>query len=146
MTDRVSKAVRSRSMAGVRTANTKPELIVRRYLRRAGVHFRGNVRGLPGRPDLVLPRHKIAVFVHGCFWHQHPGCPRSNRPTSNETFWNDKLSANVTRDARVASRLRRDGWHVFKVWSCAIDERKLESLVRRIRSVQLRALRSTPRR
>ena len=91
-------------------------------LHRMGYRFRLHVRDLPGRPDIVLPRHKRVVLVHGCFWHGHKGCRRAARPSSNTEFWNEKLSANQERDAKNLRKLRRLGWRVLVVWECQTRE------------------------
>lgn len=119
MTDRVSRAARSAMMAAVRGKNTEPEKLVRSILFRAGYRFRLHRRDLPGCPDIVLPRYRIAVFVHGCFWHGHD-CRRGKLPATNTDFWRSKLKGNAARDAANAARLKEAGWHVFVVWTCRI--------------------------
>lgn len=121
-------------MSGIRGKNTKPELIVRRFLHAAGFRFRLHVRQLPGNPDIVLPRYRAAIFVHGCFWHQHPGCRFAYTPKSNAEFWLAKLNGNVQRDSTKKSLLKAAGWHVHTVWECEIaEEARLSRLVRAIR-------------
>lgn len=120
MTDRVTPAERSRMMAAVRGTDTEPELYVRRKLFAAGFRFRLHVAGLPGRPDIVLPRYETAVFVHGCFWHGH-ACPRGRRPTTNTGFWNAKLDANVRRDNRNRAALKASGWRPIVIWQCELQ-------------------------
>ena len=115
--DIVDSATRSRMMASIRNRDTKPELIVRRYLHRLGFRYRLHAK-LPGRPDLVLPKHKTVVFVHGCFWHRHEQCRFATVPKSNIQFWQQKLSANVLRDERNTAKLRELGWRVIVVWEC----------------------------
>lgn len=105
-------------MAGIRGRDTLPEMRVRRYLHAAGLRFRLHSRRLPGRPDVVLPRHKAAVFVHGCFWHRHPGCPYATTPSTREAFWSSKFEANVARDARTANDVRVAGWTPLVIWEC----------------------------
>lgn len=109
-------------MSRVRGKNTKPELIVRSLLYRMGYRFRLHRRDLPGNPDIVLPKHKKVVFVHGCFWHGHKGCPRAKRPGTNKAFWNEKLSKNIERDKRYLKELRRLGWEPLVVWGCQIKD------------------------
>jgi DNA mismatch endonuclease (patch repair protein) len=113
---------RSRVMAAVRSTDTEPELRVRRLLHRLGYRFRLHRRDLPGRPDIVLPKWRAVLFVHGCFWHQHPGCPRAARPTSNVEFWNRKLDRNVRRDQENRRALEEAGWCVLTIWECLADE------------------------
>lgn len=119
MTDTVDPATRSRMMAGIRGRNTKPEVKVRKALHALGFRFARNSKGLPGRPDLVLPRWKVAVFVNGCFWHWH-GCHLSRIPASNAEFWLAKLTGNRARDVRVVSQLLGNGWRVLTVWECSL--------------------------
>jgi len=118
MPDQFDTATRSMVMRKVRQENTAPEMIVRRALHRMGYRFRLHRRDLPGRPDIVLTKHKAVVFVHGCFWHGHPGCRRAARPASNAAFWNDKLDRNIERDRKVVAALERAGWRVLIVWEC----------------------------
>ncbi len=118
-------------MSGIRGRNTKPEMIVRSHLHRRGLRFRIK-SSLPGKPDLVFPKYKAVVFVHGCFWHRHPGCPFTTTPASNCQFWLDKFEANVVRDAHVKLLLRRLKWRHFIVWECQLDQRRLDSLLRKI--------------
>jgi DNA mismatch endonuclease, patch repair protein len=135
MADIVDRKTRSRMMAGIRGRDTKPELRVRRYLHRAGLRFRLHDRRLPGRPDIVLPRFRTVVFVHGCFWHQHPGCRFAYMPTSNRQFWQEKLSRNVNRDRERQANLASVGWRVIVVWECETkSEDHLTEVARIIRS------------
>ncbi len=133
MIDVVDQATRSRMMSGIREKNTKPERVVRSFLHRAGLRFRLHAE-LPGKPDVVLPRCHTVVFVHGCFWHRHAGCKYATTPGSNVAFWQEKFAANKRRDAVVKRRLRRLGWQVHVVWSCQLNQRKMEALVAQIRS------------
>lgn len=105
-------------MANVRSANTKPEMIVRRVAHGLGYRYRLHVRSLPGSPDLVFPRKKKVIFVHGCFWHRHDGCSRMTFPKTRADYWNAKFSANVARDAVQATALRELGWSVLTIWEC----------------------------
>lgn len=139
MTDIVSRSKRSQMMSGIRGSNTRPEIKVRSALHNAGFRFRlSSGTKLPGRPDVVLPRYRAAVFVHGCFWHRHPGCRFAYTPKTNRHFWLGKFRENVARDARKATELRRDGWKTLVVWECAITPRRLASLARRIRREKAR--------
>lgn len=105
-------------MSRVKGRDTKPEMMVRSFIFRMGFRFRLNQRRLPGAPDIVLPRHRKVIFIHGCFWHGHKSCPRSKRPKTNENFWNNKLDGNIERDKRYNLELRRMGWKVLIVWEC----------------------------
>ena len=118
MADTVTPEVRSRMMRTIHGTDTQPEMRVRRYLHAVGLRFRLHDRSLPGRPDLVLPGRKVAIFVHGCFWHQHPGCPYATTPATRPDFWQAKFAANKTRDALVVDRLKALGWQVFTIWEC----------------------------
>lgn len=127
---------RSAVMRAVKSRDTKPEIAVRRLVHGMGLRFRLEGAGLPGKPDLVLPRHKLAVFVHGCFWHGHD-CPRGARaPKTNRDYWLAKIARNKARDARVKRELRAMGWRVFVVWECALRDRsKLERRIKRLAGV-----------
>lgn len=117
-------------MSGIRSRDTKPEKKVRSYLHRAGLRFRLHA-SLPGKPDLVLPKFNSVVFVHGCFWHRHAGCKYTTTPSSNTEFWQEKFDANIARDKRASRKLREAGWRVLIVWACMIDEKDLQSLVKK---------------
>lgn len=131
MADIVDVATRSRMMSGIKGANTKPELAIRRSLHKAGFRFRLHARHLPGKPDLVLPKWRVVVFVHGCFWHRHPGCKFATIPATRADFWATKFAANVDRDQDALALLRMDGWRVATVWECAI-RRDTGSVMRRL--------------
>ena len=118
MTDIVDAATRSRMMAGIKSRDTKPETIIRKGLHARGLRYRLSTKGVPGKPDLVLPKWRTVVFVPGCFWHWH-GCALSKLPTSNAQFWQAKLAANKHRDDAVHRLLAADGWRVATVWECA---------------------------
>ncbi|MGO8943886.1 MAG: very short patch repair endonuclease [Syntrophobacteraceae bacterium] len=105
-------------MAAVKGKNTSPELRVRQTLHKMGHRFRLHRKDLPGIPDIVLPRHRLCVFVHGCFWHQHPGCKRATLPETNREFWTKKLNKNRMRDEATLRALVSMGWHVFVIWEC----------------------------
>ena len=116
--DRLTPAKRSWLMSRVRSVDTKPELAVRRIIHGLGFRFRLHRRDLPGCPDLVLPRYRAVVFVHGCFWHRHPGCRMATKPKSNTVFWTRKFRMNVARDKRAKVELELAGWNVLTVWEC----------------------------
>ncbi len=116
--DRVTAAQRSRNMSRIRGRHTGPELAVRKTLHALGLRFRLHSSKLPGKPDIVLRKHRSIVLVHGCFWHQHPDCPRAFRPASNTDFWEAKLARNQLRDRTVANVLSLAGWRVLVVWEC----------------------------
>ena len=118
MTDIVDSQRRSELMEGIRGHNTAPEMTVRRIAHRMGLRFRLHRKDLPGRPDLVLSKHRIAVFAHGCFWHRHEGCRDASTPKSRVAFWTTKFEANVVRDVRQQAALRALGWQVLVIWQC----------------------------
>lgn len=125
-------------MSAVKGKNTKPEMIVRKYLFSKGLRFRLHVRSLPGHPDIVLPKYKTVVFINGCFWHGHNGCKYSHLPKSNVKFWENKITANKSRDTANEIKLKQMGWRVIRVWECEIKKvqdrtKTLEKLYNRIK-------------
>ena len=120
MTDIVSEEQRSYIMSRVASKDTKPELLVRSFLHRSGFRFRIHGKKLPGRPDLVLPKHQAVVFVHGCFWHRHNGCTKATMPATRVEFWREKFERNVARDLTNQADLRNLGWRVIVLWECEI--------------------------
>ncbi|MFM0019946.1 very short patch repair endonuclease [Paraburkholderia azotifigens] len=129
--DRLTKVERSEAMRAVKSRNTKPEILVRRALHRLGMRFRLHRRDLPGSPDVVLPKYSLCIFVHGCFWHRHPGCPRASMPKTNEEFWARKFAGNIARDDANQKALSSLGWSVKVIWECeAVDERKLAEILK----------------
>ena len=118
MVDIVSKERRSKNMARIKSRDTGPELVVRRVAHRMGLRFRLYRKDLPGTPDLTFPRHRLAVFVHGCFWHRHSGCRFAYSPKSRVEFWTKKFKQNVTRDRRNQAALQNLGWRVVVIWEC----------------------------
>ncbi len=131
--DIFSTEKRSRIMATVHGQNTKPERVVRCTLHKLGYRFRIHRKDLPGKPDIVLPKHHTAIFVHGCFWHQHPGCRKATYPQSNADFWRNKLDGNVSRDARSQTLLSEKGWKVIVIWECEVKNTVL--LEERLRKI-----------
>lgn len=130
--DTLSREQRSARMSLIRSKNTNPEMIVRRLVHSLGFRYRLHVRALPGSPDLVLPRWRTAVFIHGCFWHQH-SCRRGKRmPKSRANYWRPKLHGNKARDRQTMQKLRRDGWRVLVLWECQTSDP--ERLARRVTS------------
>lgn len=129
LTDVVDPETRSRMMSAIKGKDTGPELAVRRYLHAAGLRFRLHDKLLPGRPDIVLPKFRSVVFVHGCFWHRHEGCPYATSPATRADFWSKKFSGNIQRDADNDRALRMAGWQVLTIWECqARDPLKLDEL------------------
>jgi DNA mismatch endonuclease (patch repair protein) len=113
---------RSRVMRAVPAKDTSPEMRVRRLLHRSGFRYRLHSKGLPGTPDLVFPGRRKVIFVHGCFWHQHPGCPRSVRPSSNTEYWRKKLDRNIERDKETTHKLGEAGWQALVLWECELKD------------------------
>jgi len=128
--DKISPQERSRVMAQVKGKNTAPEKRVRSLLHKMGFRFRLHRKDLPGAPDIVLAKWKTVIFVHGCFWHRHPGCKRASTPASNMDYWNRKFARNQARDVDNQSRLTSLGWRVIIVWECEL--RDINSLEKRL--------------
>ena len=125
--DIFSEEQRSYVMSRVGSKNTKPELIVRSYLHGLGFRFRIHEKSLPGRPDVVLPKHRCVVFVNGCFWHRHKGCLRASMPSTRVDFWQSKFERNIARDQKDLCLLKKAKWKVCLVWECEIDKISLRS-------------------
>lgn len=120
--DRLTPEARSAQMARIRKTNTKPEVIVRRIAHALGHRFRLHRRDLPGTPDVVFPRHRKAILVHGCFWHQHEGCRLARQPKSRLDYWLPKLARNVERDTASREALEKLGWQTLVVWECEVKD------------------------
>lgn len=127
MADNHSKEIRSYNMFQIRSKNTKPEEIVRKYLFSKGFRYRKNDKRYPGRPDIVLPKYKIAIFINGCFWHMHDGCSKFVMPKSNIEYWKAKLERNKRHDIENKIALEEQGWKVIVVWECDLKKDKKES-------------------
>ena len=126
MADNHTKEIRSKNMSHIRSKNTKPEAIVRKYLFSRGLRYRKNDKRYPGCPDIVLPRYKTCVFVNGCFWHQHPNCKYAVLPSSNMDYWIPKLQKNKQRDIQNEAALKDEGWRVITVWECELQKENRE--------------------
>lgn len=133
MADTVTKEQRSLNMSLIRSKETKPEVFARSILHRLGFRFRKHVRQLPGKPDIILPKYKTAIFVHGCFWHQHKGCKRATIPKSNIDYWIPKLKGNVERDKQHRKNLEELGWNVAVIWEC--ETKKADELIEKIKTI-----------
>lgn len=120
MADTITPERRSWNMSRIRGRNTGPELRLRSLLHRAGFRFRLHANELPGKPDIILPKYRTAIFVHGCFWHRHEGCRNATTPSTRSEFWQAKFDSNVIRDERSRSALQTAGWTVFTVWECEL--------------------------
>lgn len=141
MVDVVDKATRSRMMSGIRSGNTKPEQIIRKALHARGFRYKIHDRKLPGVPDVVFPKYRSVVFIHGCFWHGHQ-CRYFKWPASNRSFWRKKIETNITRDITVRKLFRKSGWRVLVLWECATkgkDRRKFDHLIDKVESWLLMA-------
>ena len=137
LADIVDNQRRSELMAGIRGSDTAPELAVRRIAHRLGLRFRLHRKDLPGRPDLVFPKHRLVVFVHGCFWHQHSECRYSHIPKSRIEYWTEKFARNIARDRQNEDALRFSGWRVLTIWECEVkDEKAVEQrLISEVQSI-----------
>ena len=125
-------------MSRIRSENTKPEIILRHALWRLGFRYRVNDKRLHGKPDIVLPKYRTVIFVHGCFWHGHKGCPTSHIPETNTDFWTAKISRNQERDQEVWRQLEAKGWSVIIVWECQLKKAALDETIGRVRAEILR--------
>jgi DNA mismatch endonuclease, patch repair protein len=120
MADTITRERRSWNMSQIKGRDTGPELRLRSLLHRAGFRFRLHAKELPGKPDIVLPKYRAAIFVHGCFWHRHDGCRNATMPSTRTEFWKSKFDSNVDRDERNRAALTTAGWTVFTVWECEL--------------------------
>lgn len=130
------KQKRSEVMSRIRGKNTKPEMILRSELFRQGFRFRVHQKDLPGKPDIVLPKYKTAIFVHGCFWHYHNACREGRIPSTNSKFWTEKLQRNIIKDEANIKELRKNKWKVHVIWECEIErhlERTMKKLLNKIK-------------
>lgn len=143
MADNHSKEVRSINMSHIRSTNSKPEEIVRKYLFAEGFRYRKNVKKLPGCPDIVLPKYKTVIFVNGCFWHKHD-CPRFVWPSSNQDYWRPKILRNIERDNQSRKELETLGWKVITVWECELKKNVLNEtlgkLIAELKAIDLLSL------
>lgn len=126
MVDVVPPETRSRMMSGIRGKNTRPEMRLRRFLHKLGFRYRLHERSLPGAPDLVLPRYRTVIFVHGCFWHRHSSCRYATNPSTNVDFWRNKFESNLARDRRAIEKLVSSGWKVIVIWECGLRSAEAE--------------------
>ena len=126
MADRKSKEMRSANMSAIHSKDTKPELVVRKWLWARGFRYRLSDRRLPGKPDLVMRKYRTCVFINGCFWHGHEDCPQFRMPKTNTEFWERKISRNKERDRKVQRELALMGWHCITIWECELKPRRRE--------------------
>jgi DNA mismatch endonuclease (patch repair protein) len=132
MSDIFSKNKRSDIMSKIYGKETKPEILVRKYLFAQGFRYRKNVKDLPGKPDIVLPKYKTVIFVNGCFWHGHKNCKRSAFPTSNTQFWEEKISKNIIRDSENIQKLLDMGYKVLTIWQCELTSKTRENSLNKL--------------
>lgn len=146
MADVHDKETRSYNMSRIRSKDTKPEEIVRKYLFSRGLRYRKNDKRYPGHPDIVLPKYKTIVFVHGCFWHRHKGCKYCTTPSSNVDFWQRKFQKTTERDAKEQQQLEEMGWQVVVIWECqlkkSVREKNLKALFDSITGLGVKTLTS----
>ncbi|MGZ3754870.1 MAG: very short patch repair endonuclease [Mucilaginibacter sp.] len=127
MTDVHSKATRSYNMSRIRSKNTRPEMLVRQFLHKNGFRYRLHIKDLPGKPDIVLPKYKTIIFVHGCFWHGHEGCKYYVVPKTRTEWWLNKIQTNTTNDTNAEKALAAAGWRVIKIWECELKKAKIKT-------------------
>lgn len=130
MSDRLTPERRSWNMSRIKGKDTKIEVEVRKYLFSKGYRFRKNDKRYPGKPDIVLPKYQVAIFVHGCFWHRHEGCKDATTPKTRTEFWLEKFDKNVRNDQIKQEKLRELGWRVFVIWECELKKDFLETMER----------------
>jgi DNA mismatch endonuclease, patch repair protein len=128
MVDSLSTGRRSWNMSRIRSVDTKPELIVKTFLFNSGFRYSYKNRKLPGRPDIVLPRYKVVIFIHGCYWHRHRGCKNATLPTTRKEWWEKKFASNVIRDRRNRKELIKKGWKVYIIWECEVKIQTISKL------------------
>tara|TARA_Y100001970_G_scaffold257495_1_gene336265 strand:+ start:6088 stop:6504 length:417 start_codon:yes stop_codon:yes gene_type:complete len=138
MVDIKSKKKRSENMARIKPSNTKPEMAVRKYLSSHNIKYRCNVKSLPGNPDIAIKKYKLAIMVHGCFWHSHKNCKDFRIPKSNVNFWTEKLNTNLTRDYKNETNLKESGYSVFTIWECEIKSNNFRVLDEAIKLIKSR--------
>lgn len=126
MADVHDKATRSYNMSRIKGKDTKPEMLVRRYLHAHGYRYRLHVKDMPGKPDIVLPRYKTVIFIHGCFWHGHEGCKYASLPKTRAAWWKEKIKKNIGNDKKAVTALQQAGWKIIILWGCELKPALLE--------------------
>lgn len=134
MADVHDKETRSYNMSRIKGKDTKPEMLVRKFLHANGFRYRLHVKNLPGKPDIVLPKYKTVIFVHGCFWHGHKGCKKAKLPTTKAEWWKNKIDGNVKNDKKAYKALAEQGWKVAEVWGCTLNSMSREQTLVRLKS------------
>jgi DNA mismatch endonuclease, patch repair protein len=132
MADVHSKAVRSYNMSRIKSRDTKPEMLVRKFLHAQGFRYRLHVKDLPGKPDIVLPKYRTVIFVHGCFWHGHANCKYFKIPQTRTKWWTDKINTNITNDTKAVKALKKEGWKVMEIWECWLKAALLKKTLLKI--------------
>ena|ERR1035438_2520733 len=134
MTDVHTPEIRSFNMSRIRSKNTRPEMLVRRALFSTGYRYRLHDKSLPGRPDIVLKKHKTVIFVHGCFWHGHRGCKKFVIPKTRTQWWIDKINRNIANDVKVCKALKEKGLRIVVIWECSTNSSKIKNVVKRLQT------------
>ena len=134
MADVHSKETRSYNMSKIRSKNTKPEILVRKFLHAQGFRYRLNVKDMPGKPDIVLPKYKTVIFVHGCFWHGHEGCQYYVVPKTKTEWWLNKINGNINRDSKSELQLTGKGWKIIKIWECGLKKLAIEQTLENLKT------------
>jgi DNA mismatch endonuclease (patch repair protein) len=129
MADVHDKETRSYNMSRIKSKDTKPEILVRKFLFKKGLRYRLHVKTLPGKPDLVFPKYKTCIFIHGCFWHHHKNCRKANIPKTNQAYWVPKIQRNLERDGRNMRQLRKMKWKIIIVWECQLIAKRVEKTI-----------------
>ena len=119
-------------MSRIRSTNTKPEMLVRKFLHAQGFRYKLHDKTLPGKPDLVLPKYKTAIFIHGCFWHGHKGCKYYVVPKTRTEWWLQKINGNIVNDEKAVKALKKDGWKIITIWECELKRDKLENTLKKV--------------
>lgn len=132
MADVHNKDTRSYNMSRIRSTNTKPEMLVRKFLHAQGFRYKLHDKTLPGKPDLVLPKYKTVIFIHGCFWHGHKGCKYYVVPKTRTDWWLQKINGNIINDIKSVKVLKKDGWKIITVWECDLKPAKLEKTLKAV--------------
>lgn len=135
MADSISPEKRSWNMGRIRSTDTSVEMKVRKYLFSQGFRYRKNVKTLPGKPDIVMPKYQTVIFIHGCFWHRHPNCKRATMPKTRTDYWEEKFARNVKNDALHIQQLTQLGWRVIVLWECEINKAFSETMAQLVREI-----------
>ncbi len=132
MADVHTKEIRSKNMAAIKGKNTKPEMLVRRFLHANGFRYKLHDKSLPGKPDIVLPKYKTVIFVHGCFWHGHEGCKYYVVPKTRTEWWLNKINGNIANDKKAIKALKKEGWKIINIWTCKLKKSGLSNTLKKL--------------